>query len=91
MIDKELKKSLLVKSQALKPVVILGNNGLTDNVTHEINLALDTHELIKIRINASDREERDILIEAICKTSNAELIQKIGHVISIYRARPKKK
>ncbi len=73
---------------ALKPVVIIGANGLTEAVHAEIETAISAHELIKIKVNAEDKAERDQLTDRICAEHNAELIQKIGHVIAIYRERP---
>lgn len=81
----ELKKILKARAHALKPVVITGQNGLSDAVMNEIDLALEHHELIKVRINASDREERSMMIGEICQRLSAEMIQSIGHIIAIYR------
>ncbi len=69
----------------LKPVVILGQNGLTDNVLAEVDNALDSHELIKVRINAGDRDSRQELIEKISGHAGAELVQRIGHVAVFFR------
>ena len=74
----------------LKPVVIVGQHGLTEAVQSEINIALDAHELIKVRLNAGDSDERKAMIDAICTANNAELINKIGHVAAFYRRHPKK-
>ena len=84
-LDKQVKKQLIAKSHQLNPVVIIGNNGLSEPVLAEIAVALAAHELVKIRINAADREEREMITKTICKTSQSELIQRIGHVISIYK------
>lgn len=81
----ELKKILKARAHALKPVVITGQNGLSDAVINEIDLALEHHELIKVRINASDRAERLMMSEEICQRLSAEMIQSIGHIIAIYR------
>ncbi len=86
----ELKKQLRAKAHALKPVVITGQAGISEAVLNEINLALDHHELIKIRVNAEDREQRREMSEHICSTTGAELIQSIGHIITIYRENPDK-
>jgi len=48
-------RKLRTRAHPLKPVVIIGQGGLTSGVMDEINLALDHHELIKVRVNASDR------------------------------------
>ena len=69
----------------LKPVVWLGQQGLTDNVLAEIEAALLHHELIKIKLRLDDRELRDSIIDDICKRTRSENIQKIGNILSIYR------
>jgi len=81
----ELRKFLRAKAHSLKPVVITGQHGITPAVLSEINLALDHHELIKVRVNADQREERQAMIAQICTETAAELIQAIGHIITIYR------
>lgn len=81
----ELKKFMRAKAHSLKPVVITGQNGITHSVLNEIDLALEHHELIKVRVNASDREDRKAMTAQICADSSAELIQAIGHVITLYR------
>ena len=81
----DLKKFLKAKAHALKPVVITGQHGITPNVLNEIELALDHHELIKVRVNAADREERAELVAAIMDATKAELIKAIGHVITLFR------
>ncbi|MCA1778651.1 MAG: YhbY family RNA-binding protein [Xanthomonadaceae bacterium] len=72
----------------LAPVVMVADKGLTDNVKAEIELALDSHELIKVKLR-SDREQREQWIESILDTTRAELVQKIGQVACFYRANPK--
>ncbi|MBI3562209.1 MAG: YhbY family RNA-binding protein [Gammaproteobacteria bacterium] len=68
-----------------KVTVILGQHGLTQNVLHEIDLALAHHELIKVRINVSEREQRRELIAQIATDSGGEVIQQIGHLGVFYR------
>ncbi|CAG1020466.1 RNA-binding protein YhbY [Methylococcales bacterium] len=88
--NSEQKKQLRAKAHTLKPVVITGNAGITDAVLNEINLALDHHELIKVRVNAEDREQRKEMTGQICEEAGAELIQSIGHIITLYRKNPDK-
>lgn len=79
------KRTLKQSAHHLKPVVIIGAKGLTENVQLEIERALLDHELIKIKIHADSRESRKAMIEEICKERDAEFIHQIGHIAIIYR------
>lgn len=83
----KIKQQLKAKAHKLKPVIMIGNNGLTDAVNKEIDRALLDHELIKIRIHTNDRELRRELLNEICKANQAELVQTIGSIGVIYRIR----
>ncbi len=85
------KRHLKGLAHGLKPVVILGQSGLSEGVHGETDAALLAHELIKIRVNAGDRELRDRLIGELVDAAAAELIQHIGNVAVLYRHNPKKK
>lgn len=74
----------------LNPVVIVGQNGLTEGVFNELDITLETHELIKVRLNAGDREARQAMIEQICNRCNTELVQTIGHVAAFFKRNPDK-
>ena len=86
-LDKSSIKNLRAQSHRLKlkPVVIVGQHGLSENVHEEINTALNHHELLKIRIPGQERSEKQAMIEIICSYHNATLIQSIGNVIVLYR------
>jgi RNA-binding protein len=82
-------RELKSKVHHLKPVVIIGSNGLTDAVIQEINLSLNTHELIKIRIHLNDSKEgMTEIVNEICTKTQAVSIQMIGHIAAIYRKNP---
>ena len=85
------KRQLRTLGHKLKQVVIVGNAGLSESVLAEIRLTLDHHELIKIRVNAADRIERQRIIDEICTQTRAELVQKIGHIALIYLKNREKK
>ena len=68
---------------------MIGQAGLTTGVLAEIELALNSHELIKVKIRA-ERDERKVLSEKICNETMAELLQSIGQIIVIYRLNPNK-
>lgn len=84
------KRHLRKLGHELKPVVIIGTNGLTESVQAEIENAISHHELIKVKVNAGDRELRDAMIGEICQQSQAELIQRVGHVATLFRRNIKK-
>ena len=87
--DSTIKKKLKAQAHSLKPVIIVGHAGLTDAVLAETELALNTHELIKVKIRAG-RDERALMTEKICTATGAVLIQTIGQIIVIYRENPNK-
>ena len=84
------KRFLRSKAHHLKPVVMVGQHGLSENVMHEVNLALDAHELIKIKLSVGDREEKKSILGEVISNSKAELIQSIGHVAVLFRRNHKK-
>ena len=71
--DKQ-KRYLRGLAHPLKPVVMLGNKGLTDNVHAEIDNALSRHELIKIKISGAEKAERLAILNAIADTNSADLV-----------------
>lgn len=79
------RQQLKAKAHKLKPVVLIGNKGLTAAVKNEIDIALDDHELIKVRLSTNDREEKIAMAEEICESAKAELVQLIGKIGVIYR------
>ncbi|MBL4765084.1 MAG: ribosome assembly RNA-binding protein YhbY [Colwellia sp.] len=72
-------------AHSLKPIVLLGNNGLTEAVVAEIDYALNHHELIKVKIPTEDKETKGLIVEAICRETKATKIQVIGKTLIIYR------
>ncbi|MFD0965820.1 ribosome assembly RNA-binding protein YhbY [Seminibacterium arietis] len=79
------KQFLKALAHHLNPVVMLGNNGLTEGVVAEIDNALNHHELIKVKINGSDRETKQLIINAIIRETKACEVQTIGHILVLYR------
>ena len=75
----------------LKPVVMIGQHGLSESVINELESSISHHELIKIRIPALEKSDKRALISSLCEQLNAEEIQNIGHVLVIFRQNPKSK
>lgn len=85
------KQFLKGEAHSLKPVVLLGSNGLTEGVVMEIQSALEVHELIKVKVPTDDRETKALIFEAIVRETGATKLQTIGHTIVLYRQSPEKK
>ena len=84
-LTKEQKKHLIAQSHKLHPVVMIGNKGLTDAVNIEIERALESHELIKIKVAGADREARSKMFATISDRHNATLVNTIGFIGTFYR------
>ncbi len=69
----------------LKPVVMIGDKGLTHTVMEEVKIALNAHELIKINIRADEKEARDQIITKIINKTQAAMVQTIGGKLIIFK------
>ncbi len=85
------KQFLKGLAHSLKPLVQLGNNGLTEGVVAEIEQALGHHELIKVKIPTDDRDEKKLIMDAIIRETQAANVQVIGHTLVLYKQSDDKK
>ena len=83
-------KELRAAAHDLAPVVMIGQSGLSEGVLRAIDDGLEAHELIKIRLQGDDRDQRKAWIEEILAQSGAAKVLAIGKVLSIYRKKKKK-
>lgn len=79
------RADLRAQAHALKPVVIIGAEGLTEPVLAEAKRALQSHQLIKIRVFGDDRDARVEMAETLCTRLDAALVQHIGKLLVIWR------
>jgi putative YhbY family RNA-binding protein len=79
------RKLLKARAHALKPVVTVGNEGLSGAVLKEIETSLKAHDLIKIRVTGDDRGARLALFGELCERSGASPVQHIGKILVVYR------
>jgi RNA-binding protein len=89
-LSKKQIKFLRSKCHELKPVIMMGQKGLTDEVLNELDIALTHHELVKIKLSVDDRELRKLVCAEICKKSHAQEVQSIGKTLTVYRVNPDK-
>ncbi len=69
----------------MKPVIIVGDAGLSESLLKEFSSTIQHHELIKVRVRAGDRETRDSIIRDLCDKETSELVTRIGNVALVYR------
>jgi len=69
----------------LNPVVIVGSDGLTPAVQKEIDSALDSHGLIKVRVASDDRAGRELMFQSLAADLGAAPIQHIGKLLVLWR------
>lgn len=69
----------------LNAVVIVGSDGLTPAVQKEIDSALNSHGLIKVRVASDDRAGRELMFQSLAADLNAAPIQHIGKLLVLWR------
>jgi RNA-binding protein len=83
------KKHLRGLAHSLKPVVLVGQRGLSDTLIDAVENALLQHELIKIKFNDfKEKEEKNRILTEIEDAVGASLVGVVGHTAILYRPRP---
>ncbi len=85
------KQQLKAKAHQLKPILMIGNLGITENLQKEFERCLYDHELIKIRISGTDRESKKALFAQLCEAADAVPVQLIGNIGIVYKPSDKNK
>ena len=80
------KQRQFLKAQAhtLKPVVMLGSEGLTEAVLKELDSSIEYHELVKVKLNSGDDRKEQACAQAV----KAEVVSVVGRVAVLFRQRP---
>lgn len=88
------KRFLRSLAHPLKPVVFVGQKGLTATLADAMNDALDHHELIKVKfVDFKEKHKKLALAEQIEEAVHCEMIGMVGHMVTFYRRQndPKKR
>ena len=88
MLGLERKKQMRAIGHHLKPVILIGDNGMSTGLLDELDRALEDHELIKVKVRA-ERDTRKILIASLCKETGAHCVQSTGAMALLFRAAKK--
>ncbi len=83
------KNFLRREAHNLKPVLSVGDKGVTPALLKELDGALEHHELIKIRVRSGDRDARNASIAELIATTGAVLISRVGNIAALYRPQRK--
>lgn len=84
-------KQLRAMAHHLQPIVTIGAGGVTAGAGAELNRALEDHELVKVRFDIANRQERRRAIDALAAGADAAVVQRIGKVATLYRRNPRAK
>lgn len=79
------RSALRSAAHALRPVVLIGDKGLSESVLKEIDLNLTVHELIKVRVAGEGREAREALLQSVCDTLECAPVHHLGRTLILYR------
>lgn len=79
------KKHLRRLGHDLHPIVLIGQRGMNSGVVEELKLALEHHELVKLRVRAGSREDRDAILAELASQSASEFVYRIGNVGLFYK------
>jgi RNA-binding protein len=82
------RSQLKARAHHLKPVVRVGQAGVSDAFIAEVDRALADHELIKVQLGFDDRDERAAAAEQICARTGSAAVQRVGKVVVLWRPRP---
>jgi RNA-binding protein len=87
MLTPSERRALRARAHKLSPIVLVGAKGLTREVVREIDLALKSHELIKVRAPGMDRADIDAMLAEVATMLDAEPVQRIGKILVLHRKR----
>lgn len=87
-LSEKQRRHLKGLAHPLKPVILMGNAGLTDAVVAATAEALEHHELIKVRLPGMERADRDAALALLAERTASAMVTRIGHVAVLYRPHP---
>jgi RNA-binding protein len=86
-LSEKQRRHLKGLAHPLRPIILMGQAGLTDAVVAETMRALANHELIKVRLPGLERSARDDALKVLAERTDSAMVTRIGHVAVLYRPR----
>ncbi len=90
MPSSQLRRALRGAGHHLSAVVQVGKEGLTPAVLRQLSEALDTHELVKVKVGGESPEDRFEVAERLSEGTGASIAQILGRTVLVYRRHPRK-
>lgn len=85
-LDGAQRRHLRGLAHPLKPIVFVGEGGISAPVLRALDEALDQHELVKVRLRQP--EDKKAAAAALAEASGAALCGVVGHTVVLYRPDP---
>ncbi len=85
MLTGKQKRFLRGLGHSLKPAVMIGKGEISDAVREETSAALESHELVKIKMLESCLTDRHEVAETLAGECSAEVVQVLGRTILLFR------
>jgi RNA-binding protein len=82
-------RDLKALAHHLKPVIQVGKAGIGGNLLEQVELALESHELIKVSVLETSPQSRDEVATLLAEETRATCVQTIGKLVVLYRRRKK--
>jgi RNA-binding protein len=77
-------RELKARAQRLEPMFKVGKAGLSDAFVNDVNIGLDTHELVKVKF-AEFKQEKKALAPALAEKTSSHLVMRVGNVAVLFR------
>lgn len=84
----EQRRALRAAAHHLHPLVTVAGKGLAESVLKEIDRSLKAHELIKVKLQGIERDDREALLAEICEQIDCAPVQHIGNILVLWREKP---
>lgn len=81
----KLARDLRAKAHALKPVVMVGKNGVSAGVVATLNAALEAHELLKVKVHDTTELDRDVFAQELAALTQSYVVTVMGKIVTLYR------
>jgi RNA-binding protein len=82
------RAALKARAHPLEPIVQIGRTGVQDAVVAAVETALTAHELIKVKFNDAERDEREAMADTLSERTGAAIVQRVGKIVVLWRPRP---